>query len=95
VSVAQTVTIHVAVSYPNDTPPYVAWTDGVPWPSLPREGDRWVCCPDAVYPTRFEHVSFRGPGNTTQAVLVKATVPAQQARHLLDAHGFAAAAAIE
>jgi hypothetical protein len=90
-NIADTVTIHVTVSYPGDVPPYVAWTGPVPWPSLPRERDRWICCPEVVYQARFESVSFRGPQHTSQAVLIKSTVPSAQAAHLIDLHGFAAA----
>jgi hypothetical protein len=36
-------------------------------------------------------VSYRGPGHTDQAVLIKATVPVAQAVHLIDVHGFTAA----
>ena len=91
-AVAELVTIHATVSYPGDLPPYIAWTGPVPWPSLPRERDWWICCPDVVYQTRFERVSYRGPGHTDQAVLIKATVPVAQAVHLRDMHGFTAAA---
>jgi hypothetical protein len=90
-TVAELVTIHATVSYPGDTPAHIAWTGTVPWPSLPRERDRWVCCPQVVYKTRFEEVSYRGPGHTAQAVLITATVPAAQANHLTEVHGFAPA----
>jgi hypothetical protein len=96
VNVADTVTIHVAVSYPGpETPAFLSWSGPVPWPSLPRPGDAWVCCPDNVYRTSFESVSFRGPQGTREAVLIKATVPFAQAAHLMETHDFTAAADTE